>query len=685
MKKNTAAWDRLWGAYCLGLSCTLIPGLAGAEEVSATLSSGQVQAQTGLTELSLEALMDIQVTSVSKSPQKLSESAAAIFVITQEDIRRSGMNSIPELLRMVPGLDVAQIDGNVWAIGSRGFNHRLTNKLLVLIDGRSVYTPTSAGVNWDVQNPVLEDVERIEVIRGPGGTLWGANAVNGVINIITKNAKDTQGGLVTAGAGSIGQSDGVVRYGAKLGDSSYFRIYGQGSRRGNFPDATGADGHDAWNGKQGGFRVDATPSAVDTIMLQGNFYEVNSDIRLIHTTLTPPSTILEDNTDRNRGGHLLMHWQRRLSDDSDMSLQAYYDRADRWRTVAEDESVETYDLDFQHRFRLTPSQKLIWGLGYRSVESQFQNVFSVSFLPAHRRTELFSAFAQDEIALLENLQLTAGSKFEHNSFTGFEYQPNLRLAWEPWRKQTLWAAVSRAVRMPALIDTDLRVYLVAAPGTPPNLIALQGNPDFKSEVLTAYEMGYRGEVSRHLTLDVAGFYNRYRNLGTQEPGIPTFEADPAPPHLLIPLRFGNSMSGDTCGLEFAAKWQVTDKWRLSPAYTWFKARAHLDPTSGDTTSQAAIEGGSPSHQVQILSRLDLPNRFELDASLYYVGKLADLGVPAYTRLDVRLGWRPRKDMELSLMGQNLTDKRHAEFPLDSSGIRGGEVPRSVYGKITLRF
>lgn len=684
MKKITVAWDRLRAVYCLGLGSILIPCQAVAE-AGPTPSSDQFQAQSGLTELSLEALMDIQVTSVSKRPQKLSESAAAIFVLTQEDIRRSGMNSIPELLRMVPGLDVAQVDGNVWAISSRGFNNRYTNKLLVLIDGRSVYTTTSAGVNWDVQNLVLEDVERIEVIRGSGGTLWGANAVNGVINIITRNARDTQGGLVTAGAGNIGQTDGAFRYGAKWGDSGYFRIYGQGFNRGNFPDATGASSHDAWNGKQGGFRLDSTPSADDTIMLQGNYYEVNSDSRLIHTTLTPPSNILEDSTDRNRGGHVMMHWQRRLDDDSDMSLQAYYDRADRWRTAAEDESVETYDLDFQHRFRLTPSQKLIWGLGYRRVESQFQNVFSVSFLPAHRRTELFSAFVQDEVALRENLQLTVGSKFEHNSFTGFEYQPNLRLAWEPWRNQTLWAAASRAVRMPALIDTDLRAYLAAAPGAPPNLIALLGNPDFKSEELTAFEMGYRSEVSHHLTLDVAGFYNRYRNLGTQDPGIPSFEADPAPPHLLIPLRFGNSMSGDTYGLEVAARWQVTDKWRLSPAYTWFKARARLDPGSGDTTSQAVMEGGNPSHQVQILSRLDLPNRLELDASLYYVGKLPDLGVPAYTRLDVRLGWRPRKDVELSLTAQNLTDNRHAEFAVDSSGTRGGEVPRSVYGKITWRF
>lgn len=684
MKKITVAWDRLRAVCCLGLGSMLIPCQAVAEEGS-TPSSDQSRAQSGLTELSLEALMDIRVTSVSKRPQKLSESAAAIFVLTQEDIRRSGMNSIPELLRMVPGLDVAQVDGNVWAISSRGFNNRYTNKLLVLIDGRSVYTTTSAGVNWDVQNLVLEDVERIEVIRGSGGTLWGANAVNGVINIITRDARDTQGGLVTAGAGNIGQTDGAFRYGAKWGDSGYFRIYGQGFNRGNFPDATGASSHDAWNGKQGGFRLDSTPSPDDTIMLQGNYYEVNSDSRLIHTTLTPPSNILEDNTDRNRGGHLMMHWQRRLSDDSDMSLQAYYDRADRWRTAAEDESVETYDLDFQHRFRLTSSQRLIWGLGYRRVESQFQNVFTVSFLPANRRTELFSAFVQDEVALRENLQLTVGSKFEHNSFTGFEYQPNLRLAWEPWRNQTLWAAVSRAVRMPALVDNDIRVILAAAPGAPPSLIALLGNPDFKSEELTAFEMGYRGEVSRQFTLDVAGFYNRYHNLGTSDLGIPSIETEPTPPHLLIPLRFGNSMSGDTYGLEFAAKWQVTDKWRLSPAYTWFKARAHLDPTSGDMVSQAAMEGGSPGHQVQILSRLDLPNRFELDASLYYVGKLPDLGVPAYIRLDVRLGWRPRKDVELSLTAQNLTDNRHAEFAVDSSGTRGGEVPRSVYGKITWRF
>lgn len=678
MQKTPVTRNRFW--FACSLCFILAPWPAAAETVSESTTI-----VPELINLSLESLMDIEVTSVTKSPQKLSESAAAIFVLTQEDIRRSGMTTIPELLRMVPGLNVAQVDGNKWAISSRGFNNRYTNKLLVLIDGRSVYTPTSAGVNWDVQNLVLEDIERIEIIRGPGGTLWGANAVNGVINIITKNTKETPGGLMTASAGNIGQIDGAVRYGGKLGDSGYFRIYGQGFSRGNFPDSTGAENHDAWNGKQTGFRLDATPSPDDTIMVQGNYYEVNSDSRLIHTTLTPPSNILEDNTDRNRGGHLLMYWQRRLGDDSDMSFQAYYDRAERLRTAAEDENVETYDLDFQHRFLLTSEQNLIWGLGYRRVESQFQNVFSVSFLPAYRRTELFSAFVQDEIALLENLQLSMGSKFEHNSFTGFEYQPNIRLAWEPRHNQTLWAAASRAVRMPALNDTDIRVNIAAVPGALPSVIALLGNPDFKSEKMLAFEMGYRSEISHRLTLDAALFYNRYRDLATLEPGIPSFETDPAPPHLLIPLRFGNRMHGDAYGVEVATKWQVTNTWRLSPAYTWFKARMHLDPISGDTTSVAAIEGGSPGHQAQILSRLDLPNRFELDGALYYVSKLPDLGVPSYTRFDLRLGWQPRKDVELSLVAQNLIESRHAEFVTDNSGTRASEVPRTVYGKITWRF
>src|SRR5882672_11508804 len=474
--------------------------------------AGTVPAQTSqnipdVTAITLEDLMDLQVTSVSKRAQKLADAAAAIFVITQDDIRRSGASSIPEALRMVPGLEVARIDENKWAIGSRGFNGRFDNKLLVLIDGRSVYTPLFSGVYWNVQDVLLEDVDRIEVIRGPGATLWGANAVNGVINVITKKAKATQGGLVSAGAGSQERAAGGVRYGGKLGNNTYYRAYTKYFDWGPSAYPSGMTAHDGWDALRGGFRADWTPAGANSLTLQGDIYRSRFDETLTVASLSAPYSNTFPNDGKYSGGNILGRWNH-TSERSSMSLQMYYDN-----TTITDHSLfgdhqNILDLDFQHGFHVGDSQQFVWGLGYRSIRDKNDPSFTVSLQPNQVTLNQFSTFVQDEISLVDNrLQITLGSKFERNEFTGFEVEPNARLLWNLTPNQSIWTAVSRAVRTPALTEEGLRLNsAVIPPGTPSNpaplpaVVAVFGSHQFKSEDLLAYELGYRVQAAKNLSL-----------------------------------------------------------------------------------------------------------------------------------------------------------------------------------------
>jgi iron complex outermembrane receptor protein len=660
---------------------------AGAPPARAS-PAGLIAAATteDLTRLSLEQLMDLEVTSVAKKPQKFSEAAAAIYVITQEDIRRSGATTIPELLRMAPGVDVAQVNSSVWAVSARGMNGRFANKLLVLIDGRSVYTPIFGGVTWDIQSVPLGDIDRIEVIRGPGGALWGANAVNGVINIITKNASETQGVLASATAGSIDQPSVAIRYGGRLSASSYLRVYGQGFQRRGFRIPTDNRIRDGWDGGMAGFRFDSTPSAADVVMLQGELYEQEADSSNRQVSLAPPLTSWANMAVRSTGGHALLRWSRSLGQGADATLQLYYDRVDRTRKAAFDDSTETYDLDFQHRFRLAPGQEVVWGVGYRRVNISFRTAPPLSLGAPVPPTDLYSAFVQDEIALRKDLRLTVGSKFEHNTYTGFEYQPSIRLVWEPGDDQTVWAAVSRAVRVPTPDEREFVITAAAVPGPLPGVITIFNNPDFVSEDVVAYEAGYRKSFTHRVNLDVAAYVNHYSKLAAWNAQTPFPAFTPPPPHLVIPLRVENLMHGDTYGVEVAANWQVTPNWRLTSSYTWSRARMRLGSPSADPTFLAQTEGGSPEHQFQLRSQLDLPHNLELDGALYYVGALPALKVDAYTRVDVRLGWRPSrdKDLEISLVGQNLLDRRHQEFAGEID-VLPALIPRSIHVQATVGF
>src|SRR5438552_3237702 len=416
-----------------------------------------------LKQFSLEELLNLEVTTVSKRPEKLTEAASAIQVITQEDIRRSGASSIPEALRLASNLEVAQVDSRQWAISARGFNSTTADKLLVLIDGRTVYTPLYAGVFWDFQDTLLEDLDRIEVISGPGATLWGANAVNGVINITTKQAKDTQGVLLLGGGGTELRDFGGVRYGGALAPNLHFRVYGQYFDRDSMVFPTGQDAANDWHLGQGGFRLDWDASASTLLTLQGDLYDGR---------IAQPGTTGDITVD---GSNVIGRWSHTFAEDSDLKLQVYYDRTHRRIPDVFAEDLDTYDVDFQHRFPLGERHDLVWGLGYRLIEDDVSNSPILAFLPARVSRQWFSGFVQDEITLVKDrLHLTLGTKIEHNDYTGFEVQPSARLAWRLSQQQTVWAATSRAVRTPSRIDREL-----FAPGRPPFTL-LTGGPDFVS-------------------------------------------------------------------------------------------------------------------------------------------------------------------------------------------------------------
>jgi iron complex outermembrane recepter protein len=640
-----------------------------------------------LTKASLEDLMDIEVTSVSKKEEKLFQTAAAIYVITQEDIRRSGLTSIPELLRMAPGLSVARIDGNKWAISARGFNSRFANKLLVLIDGRSVYSPLFSGVFWETQDLVLEDVERIEVIRGPGATLWGANAVNGVINIITKHTKDTQGGLLTAGIGTEEQGFGSLRFGGKLGENAYYRLYAKYFNRGKSVDFSGQPAADRWDALRGGFRIDWQASAKDSLTLQGDIYDGGAGQRINLFWTLPPFTRTLDDRINFAGGNVNARWNRATSDRSDMAIQTYYDHTKREEAYF-GEGRDTFNVEFQNHLALGQRQDIVWGLGYRVTWDHLSERPSATFIPQKRTDNLFSGFWQHEFLLVpKRLRLTLGSKLEHNNYTGFEVQPNALLLWTPHDRHTVWSAVSRAVRTPSRIEDDLQAPYQVLPGAGgiPNVVTVFGNRDYKSETLIAYELGYRVRPADKLSLDIASFYNSYRRLRTAVPGVPYFAANPFPPRVVIPLILSNQLQGESYGTEITANWNVIRNWKLSTGYTFIRVQLHAYPGSPLPIGSENGEGNSPRHQAQIHSYLTLPHNLELDTALYRVNRLNTGSIPGYTRLDARFGWRLTESFNLSIGVQNLLAPRHPEFGETNLGETLTQSERGVYGKLTWRF
>jgi len=655
---------------------------------------GESTAVSDLAKLSLEALMDIEVTSASRKSQRLANTAAAIFVINQEDIRRSGATSVPDILRMAPGVQVARIDSNKWAVSIRGANGRFSNKLLVLKDGRSIYTPLFSGVYWETQDMPLENIERIEVIRGPGAAMWGANAVNGVINIITKAAAETKGVLVSAGGGSFENEFGAIRYGTTLGESSDLTLYGKYTGRGNGVYSNGSDAHDAWNISTGGFRLDTQPSTRDTLSLQGDYYYSNFNetytLYRLPSVSDPTYSSVKPTTSRGNGGNLLGRWQRTLSYTDSLSLQLSYDHYQR-RMVVLDETRDTVDLDFQHRFAWGSRNDLIWGIGYRFSHDNLGATPFISFVDANKGNNLFSAFLHDEISLIPSkLALILGSRFERNDYTGFEIQPNGRLIWTPTPQHTFWGSVSRAVRTPSRGDHDIvyryRTLPPGSVGNPlPMSLEIDGNSGFSSEKLVAYEVGYRTEPLRRLTFDLSLFYNRYDGLRVLQMGTPYLLSATS---ISQPMLLSNSMHGHTYGYETSATWTPYDWWRLQATYSYLCSIMYLDNGSTDETNRKNAASGSPRHQFSLRTGFDLGRHVELDLWLRgadRVGSIDSVSIAGYVTSDIRLSWKPDNKLEFSLTGQNLLQSRHPEYIPEFINTTPSEVPRSVYGKITWRY
>ena len=679
--KTSIRHFRKMSSVLFGLAIAVAPK-TNADELTpspppeATKTNSQVLAS--YKKMSLEELMDQKVTSVAKEPEPYREAPAAIEVVTGDEIRRSGASSIPEALRLADNLEVAQVNSHDWAISARGFNSHLGDKLLVLMDGRAVYSPLYGGVLWNMQDYLLEDLDRIEVISGPGGTLWGANAMNGVINITSKNAKDTQGFYMEAGGGNELQDFTGVRYGGIISSNVYYRVYGKFYNLNDEHLANGSDASDATIQGQGGFRIDTEPSLPNVFTFEGNIYYGNDGLDVATGGVVATNEIVG-------GGNVLGRWSHTISDDSEMSLQVYYDRTHLefpYVTLGNlSDDLDTADVEFQHNFSLGERNKFVWGLGYRFTHEVDRNdappgSAQVIFVPATLDQNLFNVFGQDEIKLLDQLYLTLGTKIEHNDYTGFEFEPNVRLQWTPTPRQMFWGAISRAVRTPSRLDHDLQIPT----GLPAPFQTFEaGSSGFESETLIAYELGYRAQLGSKTSASVSAFYNDYNDLRSLSPG---------PPPFFLPYTFANNLEGDTWGFELSADYQMLDWWRLHGGYDFLQENIHVKSGQVDLDN-ALDETADPRNQVFLRSSMDLPWRTELDINWRWIDSVRNDNngvagtVPSYAEMDVRLGWHATKNIEISVVGQNLLHDQHPEagFP----GPTQEQIVRSVYGKITFNW
>jgi len=618
------------------------------------------QSTADLTRYSVEDLMRLEVTSVSKKERPLATSPAAVFVLTSEDIRRSGLTSVPELLRLVPGMHVARIDGSKWAITARGFNGRFANKLLVLVDGRTVYSPLYSGVYWDEVDLPLGDIERIEVIRGPGATMWGANAVNGVVNVITRSARETQGARFAISTGSEDRLSASARYGGTLGDGLSWRAWGKAFDRGPLASGSGQPAGDGWRMARTGFRADYRASDIDEITVQGDVHSGREDQTSAALMLTPPyRRLFEDRADVD-GRNVVARWTRTHSPQSESSLQVFADHTSRHEYLLGNERT-TLDVDFQHRQSPGPRHDLVWGLGYRRGHTRLTNSELVYFADTDRREWLLSAFAEDEIAIVpERLTLTLGMKVERNIYTGVEFQPNVRALWALSSRDSVWAAQTRGVRTPSLLENGANVDVAAAPGPQglPVVIAVMGAGTPYAERLWASEVGYRRHWST-VSFDISAFRNDYAHLLSLTPSTPVFVPS-AMPFVRQPYAIDSDLHGYGYGVEASGTWRARQGWTLTAGYTYLTLDLTSDGIERDLRYEDT-EDDSPRHQVVVRSLASIGRRWEADAMVHALGS-SDAGrVPAYARVDLRVGYRATDRLTVSVAGLNLLKARHAEF------------------------
>jgi iron complex outermembrane receptor protein len=658
----------------------------------------EISQENLLFDMNLEQLMSIQVTSVMKTPTRLSDTPGAIFVLSNEDIRRTGATSIPEALRMVPGMNVSRIDANKWAITARGFNGEFANKLLVLVDGRSVYTPLFSGVWWDQQDVMMEDIERIEVIRGPGASLWGANAVNGVINIITKNAQNTQGGLLSAHGGNARAGAGL-RYGSKVGEDSYLKVYGMDTvHRSTTLVDSNAEAGDFTRLNKGGFRFDSEVSGNDKLTLQGDAHDgVSGGAPQTVPTLTanlvpqlaPPYSEEMPTAQEFQGYNLLGRWERRISDSSSTALQLYWNNEKRNLVFTGTKNqVDTLDIDFQHNLKLSERQNIVWGAGYRNNRGKSSNGKVLVFTNTDISDDITSLFAQDDITLVPSLwKLTLGTRIERNPSNDLAVQPNIRLLWTPNDQQSIWASVSRAMRTPDWVEQSVSYSIATIPPTPAPtpavMLGVTGSPTFTSEKLTAYELGWRGVVKPNLTADLALYYYDYKDAQSLAPNPPDFN-NIGSGYVVQTMSFSNYGKVRSYGSEVSLDWKATENWNLRASYSYFDSDFSL-VSSAPAGTLVAYDQAYPGNQAILWSQHKLSPKLNLDLSLRYnSGMHVTPVVSAYTAFDARLAWSVQRDIEASLVGRNLLGPEHAEYGSDFTSV-ATTIPREIFANLKIGF
>jgi iron complex outermembrane receptor protein len=665
----------------------MVLGMVMVLSSSTTALAQNDSAGRDLSTLDLDDLARVRITSVSRKPEALANASAAVTVISREDIRRSGAISLPEALRLVPGVQVGRIGSREWGISVRGFNDLYSNKLLVLIDGRAVYTPLFAGVFWGVQRVNIDDVERIEVIRGPGATLWGANAVNGVINIITSAAEETRGGAATIKAGSSELGFGSLRYGGGLGRDANVRVYGFGLNQNPAVQTSGDYAHDALRFGQAGFRADWNRPQGNSMTLQGDLFVAAADRRTRVPAPNAQGSTANNEDYAAHGFNLLWRLNHPIAERSGITVQAYFDHSvDDEPGLYNAVSVNTGDIDLQHRFAIGERHDVIWGAGYRVVWDDLEGDFPAHWDPQHRTTHLVSGFFQDDIVLVPSrVALTAGSKFERNEFTGFEVQPNLRLLWTPALSTSLWAAVSRALRTPSRTDEDVEAIAAVVPGPATVAIASRGSHNMESEILVAYELGFRMIPHERVSIDIAGFYQDYDRLRTVSQQPP----DLSGPIIISPYKITNWAEGRSYGVETALTLRMSPRWRLRLNYSYLSTRIEVRDNAPPQTFPDVLPEANPEHQASLWSSLDLPHGIELDAITRYVSPLALPGarpdVPNYLTADARLGLRLADRFRLAVVGQDLFDDQHVEFRVNTYSSELRAIRRRVHASLTWLF
>ncbi|PYQ22184.1 MAG: TonB-dependent receptor [Acidobacteria bacterium] len=618
--------------------------------------------QRDLTAISLEELAQTKVTTVSKTEEPRFRTPAAVYVVTAEDIRRSGATSIPEALRLAPGVHVARINANQWAVGIRGFTSRLARSQLAIMDGRTLYNPLFAGTYC------------IEIVRGPGGTLWGANAVNGIVNIVTKDAKDTQGWFLSAGGGNEERAFLRARYGGTIAGKGSYRVYGKYFRRDAAFHAT-TDAYDAWHMAQGGFRTDWKLPGDDRLTVQGDAYSGRAGERTTLSFYERPFLRTAERQAPLSGGNVTARWAH-VMNGSALTVNAYYDRTNRAEPSFQ-EARDTFELDLQHQFGLGQSQRVVWGLGYRLSDGRGQGIETVAFIPPDRTDHIFSAFVHDDVDLVnDRLRLSVGTKLERNRYTGFELQPSARLIWAPGPRHAVWTAASRAVRTPSRLERDLLLTAALSP-TAPLFARVIGNEGFTSEKTWAYEAGYRIQPADRLSLEAAAFHDRYRDLTSLEQDRPFVESG----RQILPFRFANMLRGRSSGVEVTSLAHLSTRWWISAEYSYLSLHLETRPGSTDTSSVASV-GSSPRHMARAQSSWNLPGHVDLDVGFRWVDRLHSQKVPAYSELDARAGWQVVSRLELAVVGQNLLHKHHPEF---GGSPEPTKIERSVYGEARWRW